>query len=388
MTTFLKRHVTAKSLDYIETAQRHELAKCLHGHEPKITILFGAGNLGVWTSRKMTANLIVNQGPWAEGWLFADNNSISENCGGMMSAQYAIDHYKDTALFVVTIFNGDEVREQLRKAGCRYVVSAWTYYRSNPTQFMPFICVDRPVALFEDDAKIEAAYNLLADDESREEFLNVLRFHTQTRYVSNPSYHSQGEIYFPEALIKPIAGEVFVDCGAYDGDTLKDFLIRYGYNFRRYIAFEPDKANFKALSKYALTLPDGQDDLVEIHNLATSNDYGMVQFSTGDVASALSSSGDTQVEAVPLDDFLNGVTPTYIKMDIEGAESLAIEGARGIIANAAPVLAIVLYHKIRDLWEIPLQVAAIQPGYKFYIRRYALDCFETVMYAVPAGRVA
>ena len=79
--------------------------------------------------------------------------------------------------------------------------------------------------------------------------------------------------------------------------------------------------------------------------------------------------------------------PTYIKMDIEGAELEALWGARRILKEHSPVLAICAYHTSDHLWQIPLLIHAIQPDYKLYLRRYAEGAFELVWYAVPPDRV-
>ena len=80
-------------------------------------------------------------------------------------------------------------------------------------------------------------------------------------------------------------------------------------------------------------------------------------------------------------------TPTYIKMDIEGAELEALWGARRILKEHSPVLAICAYHTSDHLWQIPFLIHAIQPDYKLYLRRYAEGAFELVWYAVPVDRV-
>jgi len=79
--------------------------------------------------------------------------------------------------------------------------------------------------------------------------------------------------------------------------------------------------------------------------------------------------------------------PTYIKMDIEGAELEALWGARKLLKEHKPVLAICAYHTSDHLWEIPLLIHAIQPDYKLHLRRYAEGAWELVWYAIPAERV-
>ena len=99
--------------------------------------------------------------------------------------------------------------------------------------------------------------------------------------------------------------------------------------------------------------------------------------------------GATQeVECRSLDSALAGATPTYIKMDIEGAELEALAGARQTMARCRPVMAVCAYHKCDHLWIVPQLLKAANPDYHIFLRRYAEDCWETVYYAVPPERLA
>ncbi|MDC0933867.1 FkbM family methyltransferase, partial [Arcobacteraceae bacterium] len=73
----------------------------------------------------------------------------------------------------------------------------------------------------------------------------------------------------------------------------------------------------------------------------------------------------------------------FIKMDIEGAEQDAIEGASDIIKKDSPILAICIYHKAEDWYKVPQKVLNINPNYKIYLRHYMEGIFETVMYFIP-----
>lgn len=72
-----------------------------------------------------------------------------------------------------------------------------------------------------------------------------------------------------------------------------------------------------------------------------------------------------------IDDFCksNGILPDFIKMDIEGSELDALKGAKNILIKKRPKLAICLYHKNQDMWEIPLYLKEIVPDYNFYCKK-------------------
>ena len=70
-------------------------------------------------------------------------------------------------------------------------------------------------------------------------------------------------------------------------------------------------------------------------------------------------------------------------MDIEGSELAALRGGINIIKRERPILAISIYHSIKDYWEIPKFLMQELEKYKYYVRHHALICNETVLYAIP-----
>ena len=138
-----------------------------------------------------------------------------------------------------------------------------------------------------------------------------------------------GVTYFPEDLFQLSQNEVFVDCGAYDGDTIAAFRRVTGDRFDRIIAFEPDPKNFAALKSAA-----SGDQRIVLQPYATSARRETLRFVAGDgVGSRVSSTGTCEIESVTLDEALDGLAPTYIKFDIEGSEPDALEGGRKTIAQ-------------------------------------------------------
>jgi hypothetical protein len=122
-------------------------------------------------------------------------------------------------------------------------------------------------------------------------------------------------------------------------------------------------------------------------NFALSDHDGRVRFnSTGDTASHIDDKSDTMVPCIKLDTLK--LSPTYIKMDIEGAEPEALWGARETLRRYKPVLAVCAYHADPHLWEIPLLLHLLVPTHDLRLRRYAEGPWELVWYAVPPERVA
>ena len=93
-------------------------------------------------------------------------------------------------------------------------------------------------------------------------------------------------------------------------------------------------------------------------------------------------SSDLEIEVRKLDDMLRDRKVTFLKMDIEGSELAALRGAERIIREQRPKLAICVYHKPEDMWEIPGFILNCHPDYKLYLRHYSISYTETVLYAV------
>ena len=185
--------------------------------------------------------------------------------------------------------------------------------------------------------------------------------------------------YFPEGIIGLSDREVFVDGGAYTGDTLLTFMRKANNKYGRYDAFEPEPANAARLR--ALIGRRGFRE-VRVIDKGLWEKVAVLRFaaSEGTSGSAISETGSTSVEVESIDN----VSPdaTYIKLDVEGAELEALKGAAGTIKRNRPKLAVCLYHKPGDLFEIPLLLKSLVPEYRFYLRQHQPVSCELVLYAV------
>ena len=119
-------------------------------------------------------------------------------------------------------------------------------------------------------------------------------------------------------------------------------------------------------------------------NVAVYSETGPLRFSTDKgTASCVSDDGDARCDAVALDDILQDEERvSFIKMDVEGCELAALKGGEGIIRRDRPKLAICIYHKLEDLWEIPLYIHSLYDGYRIYVRNYEDQLYEIVCYAI------
>lgn len=228
---------------------------------------------------------------------------------------------------------------------------------------------------------------LCADRASREEMWDQWKFR-KTGQSSAP-FLDVKDVYFPD-FIQKLDDEVFVDCGAADGDTVVEVLKRWPSTVR-IISFEPDPQNFASYQSRKF------GDNVMVHRAAIGDHDGDVSFTvTGDQTAHIKTEEARDYKelqsayVVPLwnlDNYLFGEPPTFIKMDIEGFELEGLWGARNLIQKHSPVLAICAYHTDDHIWQIPLLIHALNPNYKLYLRRYLEQPWEMVWYAVPAERV-
>lgn len=173
--------------------------------------------------------------------------------------------------------------------------------------------------------------------------------------------------------------EVFVQAGCYNGDTQKSFVNWFGDTYEKMITFEPSEEQYK-LCKGIL---QGFHD-VDLVKAGLSDKSGVVHFDLAQPGcSFISDTGSEEIQIVSLDEYMNGGKVTFIALDIEGEEYKALKGAEQIIRTQKPKLAISVYHKPEDIYELPELIHSFRPDYKFYLRHYhILDMAETVLYAL------
>lgn len=191
---------------------------------------------------------------------------------------------------------------------------------------------------------------------------------------------TEGSAYFDLKELGPLKEkEVFVDGGCYDGFTTRAFFQWAGKTGYAY-CFEIDQENRKAIRR---NLPAGN---YEILPKALWSERRILSLTAaGNFASSVAEDvqeGSACVEADTIDSLLWDKGVTYIKMDIEGAELAAIKGAEKVIREQSPRLAVSIYHKPEDIFQIPALLHKFHKDYRFYLRHYSFSYYDTVLYAV------
>jgi FkbM family methyltransferase len=350
-------------------------------------VLFGAGSLGGRVLAKLRSIGI-------EPLCISDNNpqrwnSTVDACPVLSPTEAAKRHGAE-ALFIVTIWNAahwfSETLAQLQGLGCRFISSYSPVYWRFAATFLPFLLNDLPHKVYQDAMSVLRAEALWSDRISTDSYRSLIHW-----YATGDASHLPGRprenSYFPADILSISPKEVLVDCGAYDGDTVRQATDLVGDAFQAIHAIEADPLSLHKLDMSLSRMVSEIRSRINVHPCAVGAERARVRFeTTGTVDSKICDEGGVEVECVPLDELFADTPVTMIKMDIEGAEYDALRGAAKVIQRDQPILAICVYHTQNDIWRIPLLVREMLPGHRLYLRAYEGDGFQTVMYAVPPER--
>lgn len=224
--------------------------------------------------------------------------------------------------------------------------------------------------------KIQTVYDMLADEKSRQTYADVINFKISGKIeYLNRCTSPKEEIY--GEMIPLSDNEIFVDLGAYNGDTVSEFISACGGKFSHIYAFEPNPKNFRRLSK---NFPENKN--ITLFNAAAGSKNGITKISLNE--GRMSRSGGVgktaEIPVLSVDEAVPGQA-TVIKLDVEGAEKEAILGAKRHISGGAKILCS-LYHRNEDMFELPLLIKSMDPELRFYIRHQLyIPAWETNLYA-------
>ena len=225
-------------------------------------------------------------------------------------------------------------------------------------------------------------YDMLADEFSRRTMELYLRAAVNGEFDELFDVCYQEPAYFNE-VTGDYPADVLVDCGAFDGDDIYDFVKAFP-QYQRIYALEPDEKNICRLKENMQQ--DGIENVFPI-NKGVYKETTTLHFSADHgEASHLSDTGEAAIPVLALDELLENCTDNiFIKMDIEGSEMDALTGAKEIISKKHPCLAICVYHKEDDLITIPEYIdSLVEKGtYDYFLRFHGQSISELVFYAVP-----
>lgn len=339
-------------------------------------VFYGAGAGSEWVLRLFATEHI------------SPSMIIDKNLGGKYKNGIAIVHYddfkrkyedsKEFYIIITTPQYEEEILETLKKdfdkENSIFSFECEIYY-----SYIHDIPAYR-TWLIENKAEFDKLYNILGDSLSRQTLENVLkgRISGELKYFRNVYVPDQ---YFARDLVQLSEKEIFVDVGAYTGDTVEQILDITNRNYSEIFCFEPDLDCCEILRKNTI-----QNENIHVISKGAWNKQEKL-FIKSDPEHGASTIGEDGKYAVELDCIDNcigeDIEITHIKMDIEGAELNALKGCERHIKNYRPKLAICIYHRNEDFLDIPKYILSIVPEYKLYIRHHNISGTETVLYAIP-----
>lgn len=239
----------------------------------------------------------------------------------------------------------------------------------------------------------ENVYSMLADQKSRDVFLQTVRYKLDGNIARLFDCESDKEKVWEE-IICPETDETFVDLGAYTGDTAREFLSHTGNKCHSIVAVEPDAKTFRKLKAFSQTAPYNSLD-IRCYNAGAWDKHEILTFHRqAGRNSAIAFSDSPTLEMPGLheiavqmeapDDLVKGLAPSIVKFDVEGAEHQALLGCARMIQDHHPKLMVSAYHRSDDLIDLPPLIHKLYPGYRFYLRHHPyVPAWETNYYCVP-----
>ena len=241
------------------------------------------------------------------------------------------------------------------------------------------------------ERELQTVYERLADAVSRETFASVLNYKLSGKlsYLQACTTNRTEDL---RTIFSFGREETYLDLGAYNGDTVQEFLQLTHGRYKKIIALEPDPKNFKKLTDFVR-----QNELKHITCLQAGvwNDCGSLEltgnggrqstfweadrsrFATQPLSQTCSMKKKIkkqQVTVVSVDAVLGNEHADYMKFDVEGVEKEALEGAAGHLVpdgnGALPKLLVAAYHHDEDIFALPLLLWKLQPEYKIYLRKH------------------
>ena len=340
-------------------------------------------------------------------WIFGTGQFGRDLCGALQKIRHPVAGFVETkpstpevmglpvlgwtkwaashaaAPLCVGIFNRgmplDQLEALARQSGAENIYLPWDLYRLLKPQMGWRFWLSEPELILGQIDALATALECMEDTVSKRCILDITAFRLGLKNDYGSFKHSENQYFNPLTLTK-LHGKAltFVDGGAYNGDTYLELCsvadVKSAY------LFEPDAANFSQLTRQV-----SQAGLMaQCLPLGLADSYRILSFNGGSgEGAAISDFGTAHIAVAALDDILAECTVDFIKLDVEGAELLALKGACKLIQRSRPVLALSLYHCPNDLWELPLALSSICQDYRFHVRQHFFNSFDCVLYAVP-----
>ena len=331
--------------------------------------LFGAGPNGIWCldyliRQGYLVNSFIDNSPHLQGKSIIYKSKPIE----ILSLNEFLKRRKGEVILITAKHAVLKILEDLKEYDLKMPFDAW-FYLKHSTEY-------------------DKIRNSFYDEKSK----CILEKIIQTMVTGDEKYCAEiaeTEHYFNVPSFFNTGNEVFVDLGAYTGDTVEKFIQAHHGSFKHIYAFEPGKQQIKAANKRINRLVKEwalNKKTITLANCGVGASNSVMFISKkSSLQSTLKSEGnlihDSKVKVVSLDDYFKNTMISFIKSDIEGAEMDMLQGAEKIIRQYKPKCALSTYHCPDDLIRIFKKLKALVPEYKFILRHYSPMLVDTVLYA-------
>lgn len=369
-----------KLVDLLEESRQQngieKLAASGYFGDKKITI-YGAGAVGKYAC-DILLNLKLNVSKFLDRSAYVEREYRGVKIERLEDQTYRVEE----AVVILCVLCNSQVEEsiikKLNEKGYRSIIPFKQKAFSNDNMKSDIF---REQFMWEYKAEIIKAYELFEDVRSKEIYEGCMETFMKQKFEFESVLDN--EQYFPDDILLNKGYSHFVDCGAYNGDTINRLMELKKDEVKMVTAIEPNR---NSLSELKVSVEKWEDKKFNLYNCAVSDRKKKCPFKIDAVYNgAMSSLNEIEGEIInceKIDDLLDeDALPTLIKMDIEGEEYKALLGAKETIKRFKPDLAICVYHYVDHYFKIPLLIDAMGLGYKFYLRNYAEKWNETVLYA-------
>ncbi len=335
----------------------------------KTIVLFGAGSAG-----QLSKNILNAHGIYPA--YFTDNTAEhwhTQIDGTPVIPPASLPGIKNNVFVIICCWDLGGIKLQLQQMQvAEYDV----------TLYAAFLAIQNRECYRSNVEKILSLADQLADDRSRQVLLGLITYAFSLDYEILKNICDQDQYFFDSRFfIRP--GDTVIDGGAFIGDTVAEIILRFGRSFQAIHCFEPNVENYNRLVKYIKV--QGLESCAIPHSFGLSDkriSLGFQGNGAGFHMGAETGEHTEQVNLISLDELFQEQRVDFIKLDVEGAELLALRGGEEVIKRDCPRLAICAYHSPEHIWEIPLLIKSVVPEYNIFMRHHALHLQETVVYAV------
>lgn len=278
----------------------------------------------------------------------------------MMTYHEICQKYDDFIVLIAFASESPEVLDIFHRISTEHEVYA------PHIQLFGDICFDQDY-FSNNKEKINRVYNLLADDFSRKVFADIMNYRIsgKLKYLIEHQTIRTQDI---ENILELGAEETYLDLGAYNGDTIKEFIKITNSQYKKIFALEADPKNFRKLESFIV---EEKISRTQIYNLGSWSEPAKLKLTKASGRQAkISDTGKRDISVTSIDTLLPHEAISFIKMDVEGAEKETLQGAKNIISDYQPKLFVACYHYDEDILDLPLLITELNPSYKIFLRRH------------------